>query len=636
MGGLPMPSVDEALLSEALVFSARECSIEAGGVHELAVPMSKVDGGFLVYEYAEASDEGVRFTVSTPGHSLLLDELQPRSSDQLHVAAGLSTLLILKWANTEAWLASVQLSYTVRVISMEAVRTRLDQRLLHAAEHGLGAAITECLAGGASLRAVDQSGHTPLLRAVLANQAEATSALLLAGAPVQDKDRHGNTPLHLGALVGAGAETIGALVAGGAPIDARNAEGATPLLLAAFRRGPAAADAGSTSDAAAALLAAGANVSAADSHGNTALHFSASQGQMELLKTLLAGGAPPSVRNARGETPMSLAAARGSDECVEMLLRATAGHTEPVAGGVPEQGGGATVPANPAAATEAERALSLAVAAPAAGAATSTGKRCRMILRLLSAPVLRAHAAAAALDGAPRALINHTLLLSCQEGLEVPALRLLDAGASLAAADRQGDGGAAGIKKAGAGGDVPGPLTLAAAAGHAALVSLLLRRDANAKSSGAPHIRPDDRRLAVDSAAARGHTAVVRSLLDESGADAATEWRALQVAAGAGRTGIVLALLLGEDGTISGDAVVRRDATALLHAAAAGGHTTLALALLRRGCQLSSAGDQGRNAARTALDHGFEQCAIAMLRAASDDDALRLLGALPGTGRPGA
>ena len=64
----------------------------------------------------------------------------------------------------------------------------------------------------------------------------------------------------------------------------------------------------------------------------------------------------------------------------------------------------------------------------------------------------------------------------------------------------------------------------------------------------------------------------------------------------------------------------------LLHAAAANGHTVLALALLRNGCcQLSATDESGRTAAHVAMEGGYDQCALAMLRAATDADALRFL-----------
>ena len=213
-----MPSFDASLLSEALLFSASDVDIEAGGTHELAVPMSEA-GGYIVYEYKEASDEGVRFTISAADGRVLLDELQPRSEGQLHVPRS-DGVLMVRWANTEAWIAAVTLGYSVRVISIEAVRARMEQRLLQAAQLGPASAIAECLAAGASVASVDAKGFTALLRAALADHTAGVSALLSAGASVTDHDRHGNTPLHLAALAGASRATVDALLAGGADADA--------------------------------------------------------------------------------------------------------------------------------------------------------------------------------------------------------------------------------------------------------------------------------------------------------------------------------------------------------------------------------------------------------------------------------
>ena len=313
-------SFDATLLSEALVFSTQQHEIEAGGTHQIAVPMSATNGGFIVYEYLEASGEGVTFTIATPDKRLLLDELQPESSGKLTVPAGLNAdVLMVQWANTEAWLAPVTIGYTLKVISMSAVRTRLEQRLLHAVVQGPVAMIAECVAGGASVRAVDANGHTPLLCAALASRADSVSALLQAGAPVDDTDRRGNTPLHLAALSGADVVTLDALLKHGSSINARNSDGATPLLIAAFRN----------AEVATTLLSAGADASVADERGNTALQLAAGQGRVELLVALLAAGAPPGARNARGETALSLAAARGAARihvsCLGRALRSPCG-----------------------------------------------------------------------------------------------------------------------------------------------------------------------------------------------------------------------------------------------------------------------------------------------------------------------
>ena len=81
--------------------------------------------------------------------------------------------------------------------------------------------------------------------------------------------------------------------------------------------------------------------------------------------------------------------------------------------------------------------------------------------------------------------------------------------------------------------------------------------------------------------------------------------------------------------------VLKADASGAtpLHAAAAGGHTMLALALLRHGCcKMSDVDAQGRSAAKVALDRGFEQCALAMYQASKEEDQARVL---RGAGRAG-
>lgn len=668
-------SLDAALLSEALVFTAKECSIEAGGKSSLIVPVAP-EGGFLLYQYEERSGEGVRFTVHAGEHQLLLDELQPVSDDRLHLPAGLgASALTLEWQNTESWIQSVVVSYTIRVVSTSAVRSKLDKQLLSAA---------------------------------LAAQPAAVASLLAAGATVSSAvDRHGNSAMHLAALGGAGEPTLRALLDGGADVDARNADGATPLLLAAFRRGGGAASigaggasigaggggassgqdhhsAGGDTDAsadatAAALVASRADVSVADSRGNTALMLAAGSGQAALVRLLLGANASPDPRNARGDTALSLAAARGSEATVAALLaegfgggglsrrgsdgssgQATLGASEG-ARALDEGGDGAadggrgrrpsTVNAR-AEAAEAERALSLALSG---GGSTgdfnpsdaALAERCRLAVRLLASPALPPESAMAALRHAPPPMLSLALRLSCQQGQELPTLRLLDAGAPLAsAADATGaaDGG---------------PLAVAAAGGHAALVSLLLRRGNSAGRGegggvrGSPQLlRHEDCAHALELASRRGDVSVVDALLthiEESegddgvsvGVGGAALRRALLVASGAGKTGLALILVerarrrgiepcngRGSEQSARGGGSEKEDfhETTPLHAAAAGGHTMLALALLRMDCcRLSALDGHGRSACQVAIERGFEQCALAIFQAGGEKEQAKVL-----------
>ena len=84
-----MEQARRAALEDALVFSAKEATIESGGTYEVIVPMDD-SGGFIVStsKYAETSDEGVHFSVRTEDGRLLLEEVQPSSKEQVRVPAG--------------------------------------------------------------------------------------------------------------------------------------------------------------------------------------------------------------------------------------------------------------------------------------------------------------------------------------------------------------------------------------------------------------------------------------------------------------------------------------------------------------------------------------------------------------------
>ena len=605
----------QAAFSEALVFSATEASIDAGGTHALVVPMDSKNGGFISYDYSEAGGEGVTFSIDA-GQSRdrrLLEELQPRSSDRLHVAGGDADTCVLTWANTETWLAPVTLSYTVRVVSMAVVRGRLERRLLAVAVQGPAEAVPACLAAGNI--GVDCSdattGHTPLMLAALHGRADTLGALIRAGASVAATERHGNTSLHLAALAGARAPVIRALLEGGAAVNARNAEGATPLLMASFRRAPPPASSASSSPSAAAaladgsragekgdgdetvssLLAARADARAVDMRGNTALHYAASTGRAALLRTLLAAGAPAAHRNGRGEGALSAAASSGDPSAVGVLLKAgaiarpapppLAGGDADAAAGEEEDEAAAAVHAMSEEADGAEmvRALSMVLAVPHTGASShgevsgeasgeeggevggqprheapsrgraggegtgraSFGARCQVLCQLLVSPSMPSAAAVSALRSAAQLpMLAQSLRLSCRDGLELAALRLLDAGAPThwdggweQSGGREGgaiashDGSAAGAGSGGTSGagedsaidggigsddgiGAGGPLSLAAGGGHGALVSLLLRRAALVHTAEHPMPSAMEMRNALTVAGSRGDAATTQ------------------------------------------------------------------------------------------------------------------------------
>ena len=73
-------------------------------------------------------------------------------------------------------------------------------------------------------------------------------------------------------------------------------------------------------------------------------------------------------------------------------------------------------------------------------------------------------------------------------------------------------------------------------------------------------------------------------------------------------------------------AAAAADGTTPLHAAAAAGHTMLALALLRSGCcRLSQLDAQGKSACQVAIERGFEQTALALFNSGAQREQARLL-----------
>jgi uncharacterized protein len=80
---------------------------------------------------------------------------------------------------------------------------------------------------------IDKEGRTPLHYAALANDADALSKLLTAGADPNVADRVGFTPLHFAAQEGA-ITSAQILLAAGAQVDAANSYGNTPLFSAVF------------------------------------------------------------------------------------------------------------------------------------------------------------------------------------------------------------------------------------------------------------------------------------------------------------------------------------------------------------------------------------------------------------------
>lgn len=152
---------------------------------------------------------------------------------------------------------------------------------------------------------------TALHYAVLGNSPEAVKVLLGAGCLVSD------TTLH-SAVRSNSPECLKILLSQGANPDTLDFHGLSPLHIAADR--------GYLQIAKLLLNAPKININLPTKEkGNTALHFSAEAGNIEIVTLLLKKGADEAFRNKKGQIPLHLAARSQNSDCVEVLLKAGSG-----------------------------------------------------------------------------------------------------------------------------------------------------------------------------------------------------------------------------------------------------------------------------------------------------------------------
>lgn len=170
------------------------------------------------------------------------------------------------------------------------------------AEAGETATLRDFLRAGMEVdvrRAADQ--WTPLMVALFNGREETALMLLLRGADVRARGRHGYEPIHWAALNGYARAVRFILDKGGDP-SATTEFGFAPLLQAAAR---------GHAEVVRLLVERGADVRHATPEGYTALHKACANGHVEVVQYLLAHGADPDAPAADGSTPRSIARQSG-------------------------------------------------------------------------------------------------------------------------------------------------------------------------------------------------------------------------------------------------------------------------------------------------------------------------------------
>ncbi|KAL7622712.1 hypothetical protein AAE478_006390 [Parahypoxylon ruwenzoriense] len=181
--------------------------------------------------------------------------------------------------------------------------------------------VTALVIAGADLKALDENGRTPLIRAAINEMPSSLISLMLEfGASVNAKDRQRNTSIHHAATKApsdemANIDIIQVLLVHGADQSLRNKRGRTPLHEAiSFER----------FDRAQELLDYGANLEMADNNGWTPLFGAVAQGSAALAKLVCDRGAVVDKKDKNGQSALRYAISQGCKEVVEVLLSAGA------------------------------------------------------------------------------------------------------------------------------------------------------------------------------------------------------------------------------------------------------------------------------------------------------------------------
>jgi ankyrin repeat protein len=155
----------------------------------------------------------------------------------------------------------------------------------------------------------DSAGNSPLHIAVR-NKADVgvTNTILDLHAPVDSRNKEGNTALHIANMVNN--EPSGTLlISRGADIFAANSKGESPLYLAFHSPGNVRE-----------WMLTPTTLEARDGLGNTALHYAAQWKLAAHVPLLVRRGSKLEARNATGETPLFMAARVNSGETIRALI----------------------------------------------------------------------------------------------------------------------------------------------------------------------------------------------------------------------------------------------------------------------------------------------------------------------------
>jgi len=197
-----------------------------------------------------------------------------------------------------------------------------DLPLVEAAARGERARVARLLARGASVRATDERGRTPLVAAAYGNHIDVAEVLLAAGADPNEKDRTVQSAYLISTSeVGDRPALLDLLLSNGAEVQSRDSFNGTGLIRAADRGFPRIVER---------LLATDIPVDHVNRLGWTALHEAivlgdGSRPYVRVVELLVAAGADVMLPSGNdGITPLAHARRMGHQQIAEVLIEAGA------------------------------------------------------------------------------------------------------------------------------------------------------------------------------------------------------------------------------------------------------------------------------------------------------------------------
>ena len=181
----------------------------------------------------------------------------------------------------------------------------------HCFRNKLGSLIDELVAVGASLKAVDKNGRTPLFLAVAHNNKLACTELIRRGASVHARDSRGNTPLMLASKKNF-TEVCWTLVEAGSRLTGCDVD-MNSFLIRAIKDGNA-----TVFDI---CLRHAVDVHSSDENGDQALVLAAKHRQRHMTRRLLCAGADVNITDHSGRSLLSIAVTLGDASLVCELLK---------------------------------------------------------------------------------------------------------------------------------------------------------------------------------------------------------------------------------------------------------------------------------------------------------------------------